>query len=270
MQLSYLYTGSTIFLVLLLGVVVGVVFVCGLYVGSAFMQTHSIDFKPTFHILSHGGAATKRGIDVNAEVAAVAGSLRGAKENAAAMAGASKQQKENPVLDYIPDSRDKPIPPAIVSSSETKKVKAAAVDEDAPSRWPLPTEVSSGMAVTSDRFGELTSAMDELSLTVSAWIYLDRKGASNTMNTILANKASGCEVTPDRMGYALYVNTWETDDRQLILEWGNEHSGCAKLGRGQSGILIEYDTWTHVTAVLTSASVAIYINGQEVSLACYL
>jgi hypothetical protein len=50
------------FLVLLLGMVVGTVFVCGLYVGSAFMQEHnSLDFKPTFQILSEGRGSILRG-----------------------------------------------------------------------------------------------------------------------------------------------------------------------------------------------------------------
>ena len=50
------------FLVLLLGMVVGTVFVCGLYVGSAFMQEHnSLDFKPTFQILSEGRGGILRG-----------------------------------------------------------------------------------------------------------------------------------------------------------------------------------------------------------------
>jgi hypothetical protein len=135
-------------------------------------------------------------------------------------------------------------------------------------KYPLP-QGNSGTAVKalkldSERYAKLTSPLDELSLTVSAWIYLDQSKATNTINTVLGNKASGCEVTPDRMGYALYVNTWETVDRQLILEWGNDRSGCAKLGSGQSGVVIEYNTWTHVAAVLTSASASIYINGREV------
>jgi hypothetical protein len=44
--------GSSIFLVMLLSMVVGVVFVCGLYVGSAFMQEHdNADARLSFHPL---------------------------------------------------------------------------------------------------------------------------------------------------------------------------------------------------------------------------
>ena len=42
-----------------------------------------------------------------------------------------------------------------------------------------------------------------------------------------AEEEGGCDAKQGTAGYALYVNEWETSDRQLVLEYGSSESGCS-------------------------------------------
>ena len=58
------------------------------------------------------------------------------------------------------------------------------------------------------------------------------------------------------------MNEWQTNDQQLIVEWGDVDSGCRKLGSAPAGARVEYDRWTHVAAALGhGGSAALYIDG---------
>ena len=62
--------------------------------------------------------------------------------------------------------------------------------------------------------------------------------------------------------FSLIVNEWQTNDQQLIVEWGDVDSGCRKLGSAPAGARVEYDRWTHVAAALGhGGSAALYIDG---------
>lgn len=128
--------------------------------------------------------------------------------------------------------REVPAPPA-KSESENEKAPVAKQQESGSGEWEklLEADKKESFMVNNDRHAVLNSPMDELSMTMAAWVYLDRSKESRTMQTILSNKKSGCETTPDRMGFSLFVNTWDTVDHQLIFEWGNDKNGCAKLGK---------------------------------------
>jgi hypothetical protein len=89
--------------------------------------------------------------------------------------------------------------------------------------------------------------LDAPELTVGAWVWLSPADTSKRIKTIVANRASGC--TPadsSRYGFSLSVNTWETDDRQLVMEWGAgggaSGSGCRKLLGGLDRA-IPYGRW---------------------------
>lgn len=275
---AVLAASNGLVLILLLGLVVGVVFVCGLYVGSAFMHEHShteSDHRSAFYVFVENPK-------LRGAVRSFEGLFDGHRPTPPP---ANPHGKADSVVGPVPPSAPLPKPPAPAEPAAPEApapasqpaAAAAAAGAAAASQGsasssqavPLPSGKSAdavpSLQTDADRGAKLKSPYDSPSVTVSAWIYLPSDKSTRTMNTILANKASGCETSGERMGYALYVNTWETADRQLILEWGNSQSGCAKLGSGQGASLIEYDTWTHVAAVLEPTSAAIYINGKQVS-----
>jgi len=311
------YFTSNVFLILLLGMVVGMVFFCGLYVGSTFIQEHNnLDFKSGLHIITEGSKGL-RGNGLPNPVAVLEEmwdhqvlrrtppqanhpGLRGADSPHLddEVPGAAPPPRKGSVADDDNDgagtivkplksekkvdetrAQEKPVPPKPLVHDEEEEEKpqppAKAAEKKRPSQekevvdpeYPVPgpgVEVKGFDTKGGSRFVKLKTPMDELSVTVAGWVYLDRKTATGTMNVIFSNRASGCEPKVERMGYTLYVNTWDTTDRQLILEWGNKQNGCAKLGSGQSGGVIEYDVWTHVAAVLTAESASIFINGKQV------
>jgi hypothetical protein len=134
--------------------------------------------------------------------------------------------------------------------------------------WPVPlgNEAKALYLDSSNHKGvKLSSPYDFPSMTISAWINVPKATAISSTNTILGNKASGCEANAEHMGYALVLNSFGTSDRQLILEWGNEKSGCNKLASGEGeGHVIEFDKWTHVAATIDTNSATLYINGVQV------
>ena len=103
------------------------------------------------------------------------------------------------------------------------------------------------------------SSMDNAELTAMAWFYYTG-GAS--INTILGNKAGGC--SPGLRGWAVYVNTWGTSNRVLMLEWGHSSVGCDGLGTGPGAVAL--NSWQHVAVTLnaTTGLVKLYLNGAEV------
>jgi hypothetical protein len=67
-----------------------------------------------------------------------------------------------------------------------------------------------------DSFLMMPSSMDADSVVISAWFYLGEiSSTTGTMLTLFSNKKTGCA---PGSGFALYVNEWETSDRQLVCE----------------------------------------------------
>jgi mannosyl-oligosaccharide alpha-1,2-mannosidase len=95
-----------------------------------------------------------------------------------------------------------------------------------------------------------TSALDFPSVTISAWIYLEKGLGENDLQikTILANRASGCVKDAEHSGYALYINEWNTADLSVNLMWHNGKDPCIKLKTSSQSI--KYSTWHHIGAIL--------------------
>ena len=94
-------------------------------------------------------------------------------------------------------------------------------------------------------------------------MYLDGKDTAAQMKTVVANRFAGCGASADRHGYAFYVNEWNTNNRQLILNWGDAQTGCLRLASQPNAL--EYDRWTHIGfSISNSATTAtIFVNGAE-------
>jgi hypothetical protein len=86
------------------------------------------------------------------------------------------------------------------------------------------------------------------SFTVEVSIKLSSQDTEATIKTILSNKVGGCNavVGDGHFGYSLSVNSWDTSDRQLVLEWGNMRTGCEKLKSGIENI-VPYDEWVRIS-----------------------
>lgn len=109
------------------------------------------------------------------------------------------------------------------------------------------------------------SNIDHDALTLSAWVYVDARALS--IQTVLANKAAGCEASREHHGFALFVNEWETSSQQAWLSWGNDISGCEELGTARGSVPVA--VWTHLAATFSPVeggssgqmSARIYVNG---------
>ena len=104
-------------------------------------------------------------------------------------------------------------------------------------------------------------------VTVSAFIFLSKSDDNVGMKTIVANRAGGCPPHPKRNGYALYVNEWETKDKNLILMWGDTKDGCNRIETGPNRVPL--DRWVHVGfTMLTRGStltVKLFMDGELVA-----
>ena len=92
----------------------------------------------------------------------------------------------------------------------------------------------------------------------AGWINLNPDGKNGQV--ILANKHGG----PNKDGFALYVNKWDTNDRSVVLETGN---GSAPNGvQFTSPAVVAPGKWQHIGLVYSrpSKSVRVYVNGVEV------
>jgi len=107
------------------------------------------------------------------------------------------------------------------------------------------------------------SDLDSSGVLMAAHIYLDDSPFDGDMRTVFSNKAPGCEVSPQGHGLSLFVNAWQTHDRQIYTEFGNDRSGCNKIGT--TGLSIELTTWHHVAVLHTRTEVAIFLDGAVVA-----
>jgi cytochrome c peroxidase len=90
--------------------------------------------------------------------------------------------------------------------------------------------------------------------TLAAWVRIPSGGIPN-IRTIFANSAGGIA-----SGWSLYVNTYQTQDRKIILETRNG-SANRKISTAQ-GVFVP-DRWNHVAVSVhrTTGAVVIYYNG---------
>jgi mannosyl-oligosaccharide alpha-1,2-mannosidase len=79
---------------------------------------------------------------------------------------------------------------------------------------------------------------------------------------VLSNKNTGCDATSDRYGYSLYMNSWQTKDHKVYLEYGNQFSGCEKIA---STTALQVGQWYHLAFVLSPSTAILFVNGQAES-----
>jgi hypothetical protein len=92
--------------------------------------------------------------------------------------------------------------------------------------------------------------------TLSAWIKLDT--SANNIQTIWANKAGGFNAD----GFALFVDSFQTNDQKLILETGNGTAGLtASTGTGA----VTFGQWHHIAAAVDRAggTAHLYVDGAD-------
>ena len=108
---------------------------------------------------------------------------------------------------------------------------------------------------TSDSLATGTLNLGDL-FTVSAWVKPDPAG--NSIQTLWANKAGGS--TTD--GMALFINSYNTKDRKLILETGNGTLGTIAA---TDTLVVNTGRWCHVAAVVDrqAGSAALYVDGTN-------
>ena len=73
-------------------------------------------------------------------------------------------------------------------------------------------------------------------MATQAWVMLDPSDRTGGMKTVAANRYAGCEAEQSHWGYALYVNEWHTDSRELILMWGGSADGCLTI-KSKAGLM---------------------------------
>ena len=92
--------------------------------------------------------------------------------------------------------------------------------------------------------------------TISAWINV--APTATNIQGVWANKAGGATAN----GFALFINTWKTDDHSVHLETGNGTSGSAAVS---SSNVISFGQWHLLAATVdTVANIAhIYVDGVD-------
>ena len=78
---------------------------------------------------------------------------------------------------------------------------------------------------------------------------MDPSNKEVRMKTLFANRVAGCSAHPDRYGFALYVNHWQTNDRSIELDVGDDEKPCHHETSGPGNF--DYGKWTHVALVVT-------------------
>ena len=117
-----------------------------------------------------------------------------------------------------------------------------------------------------DSFDQTASGMSQ-SFTV--WIYLDPESVDEKeMRTVLANRNAGCDLNTEGHGFAMFVNTWSTNDRSVQVEFGTATEGCSRISTPPG--TVPAGKWTQLGLVLTqsgsvgtgSVEVSITVNGE--------
>lgn len=106
------------------------------------------------------------------------------------------------------------------------------------------------------------SLLDSKNVVFGVFVYLHKLDNENDMRTILSNKATGCQNGIQQRGLSLYINAWETNNRILYAEFGNDRSGCHKVDSGL--VTVESEKWYHIAIALVGPLTELYIDGKLV------
>lgn len=105
----------------------------------------------------------------------------------------------------------------------------------------------------------LPSLLDSKVMTIGLWLYLDDIETNFDMRIIISNKQTGCETNDEQYGFALYVNSWQTNNMNLILEYGGYKSGCNKVS--SDSFSLKSLKWYYVVATFSELSARLYVDG---------
>jgi mannosyl-oligosaccharide alpha-1,2-mannosidase len=88
---------------------------------------------------------------------------------------------------------------------------------------------------------------------------------SPSIRTVLSAKASGCPTDSSHHGLALYVNNWDTADHNLVLEYGNDLSGCNKVTSTEP-LPVTSSSWLEITLSYDQpgSRVSMFANGLPI------
>lgn len=104
--------------------------------------------------------------------------------------------------------------------------------------------------------------LDAAELSVTGWVHIlppDWPGATVSIQTIAATKASGCAADALHHGWAIFANEWGTSSEQLYLSWGNGASGCEELATPRG--TLQHGRWTAIAATISPSGARLYIDG---------
>lgn len=106
----------------------------------------------------------------------------------------------------------------------------------------------------------LKSSQDYYNFTAESWVNYIQGGQ---IETIVSNKGTGCTAGSTNDGYALYVNSYNTSDENLVFEVGN-NGGCTAHTFKDSTTLIVPGKWTDVAVTYASStgSASLFVNGS--------
>ena len=131
-----------------------------------------------------------------------------------------------------------------------------ALSGDPPASTPLGLIGRAGLFNgTSDSLATSTLNLGNL-FTLSAWLKPDPAG--NSIQTVWANKLGGSTTT----GIAIFINSYNTTDRKLILETGNGTLGAIAA---TDTMVVNTGRWCHVAAVIDrqAGSATLYVDGTN-------
>jgi mannosyl-oligosaccharide alpha-1,2-mannosidase len=141
---------------------------------------------------------------------------------------------------------------AAAPATDADVVMPLVTTSTSPREWADITALSSPLSFVG---GPTDSSAISGGVSGGAWIFLDSSKNSKTINMILSNRASGCAVDDTHRGFSFFVNTWETNDQALLLEWRDSRAGALGCGRlASKGLSIPLDTWVHVAFTLEDAT----------------
>lgn len=230
---------------LLLLPVVALFFVLGLYVGSRFV----------------GGASSS-----GAAVAAADGNVVGLPGTKNLVHKWSAEGEVRTLRGDAIESRNEVLRELLHSDPPPTeaKVKAGNLRRGEGGAVPPTILKSSSLHATAKAFMVAPNNLDSPVLILGAWIRMDEdEFFDRDMRTVVANKRAGCEAKADQNGFALYVNSWQSSDHKVFVEYGGQESGCHKLD--SSDVTILPGKWHHVAFALINRAASLFIDGRLVS-----
>lgn len=254
--------GSTFRSLLLLLPVVALFFLLGLYIGSCFLPTKTSIVSGTSTIAGVGGSGSVVG-------------LPGTK-NLVHKWGTKVRTLRGDAIDLRNEVLRELLPSDLLSEANDGKegngnlrgggaTNATNNSSLAHRARSLPRSLtSSSLHATAKSFMVAPKNLDSPKLILGAWIRMDEdEFFDRDMRTVVANKRAGCEAKADQTGFALYVNSWQSSDHKVFVEYGGLESGCHKVDSGAVRILP--GQWHHVAFALINRVATLFIDGKLVA-----